>query len=406
MTQSLQTVHNEMMKTADAKTIEQEVRAVESRKGVNHSLQQMRAWLDEYLPEHHKLKSVQIAGTNGKGSVCRWLEMMAQNRQLKPAVFTSPHLISHFERMRVDGKDIAPEEWHEIYSRWKDFFERENFTMFEIDFWMAVDWFLQKGTGLAIMETGLGGERDAVTALDHQVKAITNIGLDHTAWLGDTREKIAETKGRIARKNVPLLTAERDPSCLSIIGQCAREAGTWLEQIHPDFHDWPDHLPLYQRENLALAMGTARALRMKIFPHEYQRMLQEFSWTGRFTVLRTDPLMVVDGAHNIDGIRALVSSCRNRTFEKIYFSVLADKNGRAMIRELQTVCREIVLVDFDNYRMADLQQLAWETGLETVSFDQMMEELKDIKKNTLVCGSLYFAGELLSRLQEREKEER
>ncbi|MCF0245849.1 MAG: folylpolyglutamate synthase/dihydrofolate synthase [Ileibacterium sp.] len=389
----------------EKKIIEQEVAQMEARKGINHSIEQMRKWLDAYLPEHKNLKSVQIAGTNGKGSVCTWLNLIARENGWSTGVFTSPHLICHFERMQYNQASISSEEWHEIYTKWKDLFDREHFTMFEMDFWMALDWFLQKKPDLVIMETGLGGERDAVTAMDHQAKAITNIGLDHMAWLGDTREQIALTKGKIARKNVPVITAERDESCLAVLRQCALAAEAPFETGLRSFETWPAHLPVYQKDNLALALTLADHLGLSVTAKQLEEIQKAFSWKGRFEILDTHPLLVADGAHNIDGIRALVESCAGLEFKQIYFSVLKDKAGYEMIHELQKISSKIVLVDFENGRLADLETMARKERLPEVSFDQMMDHLENRKEKTLVCGSLYFVGELLAHWKGKNKNE-
>ena len=154
-------------------------------------------WLDEYLPEHKSLKKIQVAGTNGKGSTCKWLSMFLQSEDYKTGMFTSPHLISHTERIQIDSKDISLEDWERIYDTWDTFFEEKQLTMFEMDLWMALVYFIEQNVDVAIIEVGLGGRLDATTSLDYMATLITNVGLDHQEFLGDTLEQIAYEKSGI-----------------------------------------------------------------------------------------------------------------------------------------------------------------------------------------------------------------
>lgn len=143
---------------------------------------EFRSWLNEAMPEHKQLKKIQVGGTNGKGSTVAWMNQLLTKSGYKVGAFTSPHLVTHFERIRIGNTYISAADWQRIYDQYADFFEAKAFTMFEIDLWMAIAYFLEQKVDIALIEVGLGGRMDATTALDYQLLLITNVGLEHTEF--------------------------------------------------------------------------------------------------------------------------------------------------------------------------------------------------------------------------------
>lgn len=384
--------------------VQDKIKKIESVRGKNHDLVLFRQWLDEYLPEHKRLNKIQVAGTNGKGSTCRWLSMFLNNAGFSTGMFTSPHLISHMERIQVNQQNIPLDDFERIYDAYADLFEEKQMTMFEMDLWISLAYFIEKQVNVAIIEVGLGGRLDATTALDYNATLITNIGLDHQEYLGDSLEQIAFEKSGVFKSNAIALTTEENPTCQKVMELVADYmnvmlgfvslAGVREEQDGYRFeyngHTYVMDQCKYQINNMILALETLYVLGYPIEHEHIEKTLKEFSWAGRFTKLQDDPLIIVDGAHNVPGIKALVESlkCFNG---HIYFSVLKEKDAMEMIEELKKLTSNITLVDFETDRLYPLEQL----GLPIIKFGTLVDIIKTTQENLLLCGSLYFVGDVL-----------
>lgn len=384
--------------------VQDKIKKIENKRGKNHDLVLFREWLDKYLPEHRSLKKIQVAGTNGKGSTCKWLTMFLHSEGYKSGMFTSPHLISHMERIQVDSKNISLEDWERIYDTWSALFEEKQFTMFEIDLWMAIVYFIEQNVDVAIIEAGLGGRLDATTSLDYMATLITNVGLDHQEFLGDTLEQIAYEKSGIFKPDAIALTTEKNVSCQKVMELVADYLNVMLGfvslsditktktgyKIVYNGVDYFVKVPEYQIDNMILALETLFVLGYSIGSEHIQKTMNDFSWLGRFSVLREEPYVLLDGAHNVPGIKALVNALH--TFDGIiYFSVLKEKDASKMIAELRKLTDKIVLVRFDTDRLYPLEHL----GLPVIEFNELETIIKNTKENILLCGSLYFVGDVL-----------
>lgn len=373
-------------------TIQDKIHWMESIRGKNHPLSQFQVWLDRYLPSYHTLKLIQVGGTNGKGSTCQWLNLILEKEGYKVGLFTSPHLVSHSERIRINGIDISEKDWERIFDQYFSFFEQEHLTMFEMDLFIAIAYFLEQKIEIGIIEVGMGGRLDATTALDYIATLITNIGKDHMEYLGSTLPEIAKEKAGIFKKDT--LALVYDTTYFSVMEQVAFEHGTSLLAADHDLSRYDiSKLPKYQIENLVLALSALEELHL-LKPAVVQDVIDTFTWEGRFTVLRENPLLIVDGAHNVPGMLALIRSLKD-FHGVIYFSALKEKETQAMIELLLQLDQELVLVEFESERLCDLEQLAKRFHLKTISFEEMKNQLENTEKNALICGSLYFIGEVI-----------
>lgn len=377
------------------------VAEMEAMRGSNHGQSVLKTWLAgdfSTLPQ----RAIHVAGTNGKGSVITWLEVLLKQKKQSTGSFISPHLISHNERLRLSGKPIAMEKWLQIYKSWRTVFQARKMTMFEMDLWMALALFEEQRPDWVLIETGLGGGRDATTALDYPIGIITQTGMDHMAFLGGSRPEIAEAKAGIIKEDMLIVSAEKDPDCLMVYESACQKApaGFFLIDEDLDFSGfWKDSLPAYQKDNFLCALKALQLAGFAFTKEELAEAVDAFFWPARFEILRENPLLILDGAHNPDGIEALVKSLAglDPKLDAIYFSVLADKQAAAMLKTLQSLDAKIHLVRFEETRLADLQKLADAYDLDVLSLDEMMDRLKSENKRALVCGSLYFAGAVLER---------
>ena len=171
--------------------VQDKINKMKNCRGKNHDLLEFRQWLTDAMPNHTALKKIQVAGTNGKGSTSIWLRDLLMKKGYRVGVFTSPHLIHHTERIRVNDACISLDDWERIYDQYEGLFSLHKMTMFEMDLWMSLAYFIEQKVDYCIIEAGMGGRLDATTALDYQACLITNVGLDHTEYLGNTFEQIA-----------------------------------------------------------------------------------------------------------------------------------------------------------------------------------------------------------------------
>lgn len=393
--------------------LQEKISDMESKKSRNMDLDDFRKILDHYLPDHRKLSKIQVAGTNGKGSTCTWLSFLMQGLGYKVGLFTSPHLIVHNERIQVDGSMISDPDLERLYDQYSPVFVRYGFTMFEMDLFLAIAFFLEQRVDYAILEVGLGGRLDATTALDYKAAVLTNVGLEHTEILGDTLEKISYEKSGIFKPGMLGVTMEEKPECQKVIDQVVRQTRipfyysylpAYKKKGKKYLVESMDGIlifdqPLYQMKNFILACDTLYHLGFRLRYPVLQGAVDQFSFAGRYMILRKRPLVVADGAHNVHGVQVLVSSLQTWKGQ-IYFSVLREKDAPQMLALLKTLQAPITLVNFSSERLYPLETL----GFEVLSMDEMKKRLQTTQKSTLICGSLYFVGEVLRMFNRKSKE--
>lgn len=385
--------------------LEEKINYIETKIGENHDLLEFRSWLNTYLPAHQQLKKIQVGGTNGKGSTVAWMNQLLTKAGKKVGSFTSPHLLHHFERIRIGSQYISARDWERIYDQYASFFEEKNFTMFEIDLWMALAYFLEQEVDIALIEVGLGGRLDATTALDYQLLLITNVGMEHTELLGDSIEQITFEKAGIFKPGVIALTSETKENSQKVMEQVAGVIQTMLGFVSMPYKEkdgkiefvWHDYSytmkpPKYQLSNLALALEGLNQLGYYLKAEWIQEVIDSFEWEGRFMKLQEDPLILIDGAHNLDGITALVESLSSWS-GSIYFSVLKDKDAIKMLELLSSYHCPITLVKMEKERAYPLEEL----GYPIIDEDELFERLHASEEDCLLCGSLYFVGDILNQ---------
>ena len=283
---------------------------------------------------------IHVAGTNGKGSVCAFLTSVFREAGLKVGTFISPHLIDFEERIMVDGRQISRED----VTRIGNVLLEQEFgvtpTMFDYCVLMAVLYFKEQNCDLVIMETGLGGRLDSTNALGNPVvSVITRIGYDHMNILGNTIEEIAQEKAGIIKARVPVVIAPQESEALAVLQRAAAAKGVRARCVQEkDLQGakalQPGLLGAYQRENAATAMCAAQVawtgcrIEKEKMKTVIARGIHRAVWPGRMEILSTEPFLMVDGAHNSNGIHALRTSLEELyPEEKFHFvmGVMADK---------------------------------------------------------------------------------
>lgn len=354
------------------------------------------------------LAFIHVAGTNGKGSTCAFLTNILAKAGLKCGCFTSPHLIHFEERITVDQQMIPKEVVTRLGNELLSIDFGVTPTMFDYCLVMAVLYFKECGCNVAVMETGLGGRLDSTNALGNpMVAVITRIGYDHMAILGNTLTEIASEKAGILKENVPAIFAPQDDEALAVL---RKYPGTLVssEDMEKVAFMKPGLMGEYQLENGAAAMLAAQKFLSQIgFDEEradaaIEAGIHTAIWKGRMEILSREPYLMVDGAHNSNGIHALKTSLMKLyPDEKFHFvmGVMADKDYEKMIEELLSLAIDFVTVTPESSRALQAESLAEKIRSQGIPARSMASvedvlTLPRVGEKTIALGSLYFIGEL------------
>ncbi len=373
------------------------------------------------------LKFIHVAGTNGKGSFCAMTESILRASGYKTGLFTSPYIKVFNERMQVSGEMISDEELAQITEYVKPFADKmaDKPTEFELITAIAFVYFKRHNCDIVVLEAGMGGRLDSTNIITTPIlSVITGIALDHTQFLGDTVEKIAQEKAGIIKKNVPLLYGGKDDSARSVIKKRAEEfmdVDYSLLKIRKmdlsgtvfDFKDRKNlYIPLlgkYQPENACVVLSAIDILKEKGFnicENSILKGLSSVKWIGRFEILNKEPLVIFDGAHNPQGICASVESLLNYFDEKVYIltGVLKDKDYLFIASELSKIAEKAFTITPDNPRALpakDFLEILEKNGVSSKAFDRIEEAYESAKKEAekfnkplIILGSLYTYASL------------
>lgn len=354
------------------------------------------------------LAFIHVAGTNGKGSTCAFLTNILAKAGLKCGCFTSPHLIHFEERITVDQQMIPKEVVTRLGNELLSIDFGVTPTMFDYCLVMAVLYFKECGCNVTVMETGLGGRLDSTNALGNpMVAVITRIGYDHMAILGNTLTEIASEKAGILKENVPAIFAPQEEEALAVL---RKHPGTLVssEDMEKVAFMKPGLMGEYQLENGAAAMLAAQKFLSRIgFDEEradaaIEAGIHTAIWKGRMEILSREPYLMVDGAHNSNGIHALKTSLMKLyPDEKFHFvmGVMADKDYEKMIEELLSLAIDFVTVTPESSRALQAESLAEKIRSQGIPARSMASvadvlTLPRVGEKTIALGSLYFIGEL------------
>ena len=396
--------------------------------GMRPGTERVQAALDAVGNPEQRCRLVQVGGTNGKGSIAAMLAAIGTAGGQRTGLYTSPHLASFRERIRVDGRAISQDDLADGVDALGTLIARLDLTTFEAATVLALDHFAREAVELAVLEVGLGGRLDATTVGRPDAVVLGPVDLDHQAWLGDTIAAIATEKAAIIRSGVAL-SARQHPEAEAVIraragatgipllvegadleGRVARFGldGQWLDLRGRDWRLAEVFCPLlgpHQASNALLATATARQLGM---PEAAQREgLARVRWPGRFQVLPGEPLLVLDGAHNPAGARALADALR------LYFpgrpltlviGVLGDHDAAGILAALRPLASRVVLTPVASPRTASPAALARMVpagpGLVEIagSAAEALALATRPPATPIVCvaGSLYLVGEVLA----------
>lgn len=391
-----------------------------SRRGVDLGLERLQAALAEMGHPERQFAAVQVAGTNGKGSISTMLQAIATAAGIRCGLYTSPHLLSWCERIRLPDGLIGEAELQRLLGRLQPLALRHDLTPFELVTAAAMQAFADAGVELAVLEVGLGGRLDATTVHpDRQVLAFASIGLDHTEHLGPTISAIAREKAGVLHSAAVAVSGPQTAEAAQVLNQQAERIGCalrWVEPLQP-----PEHGGLalglrgnLQRLNAAVAVGAANALAERGWPisaDAIQQGLLQARWPGRLDQRRFQGrLLLVDGAHNPPAAAALRQELdqldrQSGTTQPRRWLIGMQRHKDApqllssLLRPGDAVRVVALPAEHSSWNASELQAA---TGREmqqaTGGLEAQLEWLMDSAALPVACGSLYLVAELLPLL--------
>lgn len=396
------------------------------------SLERIKKLLSFYENPQNSFKSIHIAGTNGKGSVCKFISEILQQSGYKAGLYTSPHLIDVRERIKVGNELIEEKDFSllvsSIQEKFKEFPEDDSPTYFEVLTCLAFQYFKKMRVDFAVIEVGLGGRFDATNVIIPEVSVITNISYDHTEYLGRKIEEIAFEKGGIIKEGVPVCFGGRSPTAWKVIKKIAKEKGAeafWLydrnfslkrifsmgrrgfyiKSLRGDYEIFPLAKGLFQGENIAVSVLASEILAEKGYNINKEFIIKGIENSiieGRMEILEGNPCMIIDGAHNPEAMKKLVISLKEMGIDSfvLLYASMKDKDIEKISKILFPEAKKIVLTKVEELRGEEPENIVRRSGLKMnfvieKNFERAFEIAKSFCNSSdflLVTGSLYLAG--------------
>ena len=359
-------------------------------------------------------RSIHIAGTKGKGSTAAMIESCLRAASYRTEFYTSPHLHTFRERMRVDNEYISRDDFAQLVDELEPhLIAVEGVTWFEVATALAFMYFARSQIDVAVLEVGLGGRFDATNVVTPIVSVITSLSMDHMNLLGNTIEQIAFEKAGIIKRQVPVVSAAQVPEALDVIRRVARIRGAKLivvppPQPSPDVQGRERLLPLRGAHQLINASVGVTALQIAnehglvVGDEAIRQGLATVEWPGRLEILSHDPLMIVDGAHNGDSAQKLATALRE-VFHinqwTLVIGISADKDIPAIFDALRPMAARIIVTRARNTRAADIEELALQVtdrGQEPIIAASVANAIElALKHQTpiIITGSLFTVAD-------------
>lgn len=375
-----------------------------------------------------QFKSVHIAGTNGKGSVAHLLAAVLQEAGHKTGLYTSPHLKDFRERIRINGEMIPPEKVTAFIQQYQQDFEKMELSFFEMTVGLAFQYFAEEKVDIAVVETGMGGRLDSTNILEPEISLITNIGLDHTRFLGNTLELIAAEKAGIIKENTPIIIGETQAEIEHVFESKAQQMEAELifaDQVFdarrvetPEatsrYYDiWKNASPYlerlelglggdYQQKNILSAICTLDKLKAAYGIDEghiregFARVVPLTGLLGRWQKLSSKPVVIADAAHNISGIKEMLLQLTQMEYNNLHivFGMVDDKQQedilQIMPRQAQFYfCKPDIPRGMDAEKLAEK---AFEVGLRGAVYHSVRDAYRSAYNNAAFNDLIFIGG--------------
>ena len=372
---------------------------------------------------HEHLKAIHVAGTNGKGSTSHLIAAALQASGRKVGLFTSPHLVSLTERIRINGQPIPEETVAAFVTEHKDFLDATQPSFFETMTALGFWYFVQQEVDIAVVEVGLGGRLDSTNVLTPILSVITNIGLDHTEFLGNTLTQIAKEKAGIIKPGVPVVIGESHPQTINVFLSKAQECGSdiwfadqceYLRRTRLKVAPECELKGIYQEHNLQTAFVALRALSNYKLPITNIQIAEGFAHVctmtglrGRWEILRKEPLVICDTGHNSHGLQYVARQLKELPNPHIYivFGMVNDKDTEVVMRLMPAGERyHYIFTRPNTQRARRAQEMLALWGKEGIAIEDPQEAFAYAKAKAkaddaiFIGGSNYLVGEAINTI--------
>lgn len=402
------------------------------RFGIKPGLERTLHLLEKAGNPHRKLRCIHVAGTNGKGTTCGIITSILMEYGFKTALYTSPHIADFNERIRINGEKISDYELASLAEEFLDYGRDVSATFFEITTAIALKYFSMNSPDYCVIETGMGGRFDSTNVIAPIVSVITDIGLEHTQYLGNTIDKIAFEKAGIIKPNIPLVCNASNLTAMNVFATICKERNSGLiipKNIYhvtnivfnPDFTmtlELEAQNKLYrltspyagdhQCSNIITAITALDQLGFDEEDKIQQGLTNAIANTGtigRIQMLRDDPYLIIDSAHNPDALKKLADTivkCTGSTMKwSVLFAAMKDKDIEKMLEAIFPITDELIITKPDNVRASSPQDIAFiakKIGFKEIIIlpkpEPAFVQLINGCKPSIVCGSFFLLGDL------------
>ncbi|OGU77423.1 MAG: hypothetical protein A2V93_09560 [Ignavibacteria bacterium RBG_16_34_14] len=399
--------------------------------GIKLGLDNIKSFLEHLENPQIHLKAFHIAGSNGKGSTSAFTASILQEFGYKTGLYTSPHFVKFNERIVINGEQISDKVIADFFEKHEKFIEEHKLTFFEVTTALAFQYFKDQKVDYAVIETGLGGRLDATNVFNAYAVMITSISLEHTQILGKTIREIAEEKSAIIKNHNKVFIGKVPDEAREVIERKCRETKSMLYKIEDYTNEKPGSLELYteeiefdewtmplkgdyQKYNAALAaLAVSKTLNLdnfRKFETGIRNVISNTGFQGRYEFYCTKPDIILDSAHNPEGITNFISEFKKYKYKKrtIIFGALNDKNVKEMFLKLRDHFDEIYItkVNIDrSFSIGELNDIANEVNIKVKSQDNPVSFMLDFQTKAeedeclVVLGSMYLLGDIKSLLR-------
>ena len=351
---------------------------------------------------HHHFKSIHVAGTNGKGSTSSMIASILQEAGYRVGLYTSPHLKDFRERIQINGKPASKQFVIQFIKRNRAFFEAHSLSFFEMTVGMAFDYFAKKKVDIAVIEVGLGGRLDSTNIITPEVSVITNIGLDHTQFLGETLPEIATEKAGIIKEGIPVVIGEFHDETFPVFESIAKERNAPLHLVDSASVTYKtDLLGLYQQLNAKTAVAAVSQLKGFIINGTHiskglQKVVKNTGLLGRWQVLQETPKVICDTAHNREGLTLVMEQLGKETYRALHIvlGVVKDKTLATVLPLFPAVAQYYFCAP-DIPRalpVTALQKQAIEFGLKGKVYSSVSEAYTTALRNAADADVVFVGG--------------
>ena len=353
------------------------------------------------FPER-KFKSIHVGGTNGKGSTSHMIASILQEAGYKVGLYTSPHLKNFTERIRINATEISREFIVDFIEEHKSFLEKQKLSFFEMTVGMAFDYFAKEKVNIAIIEVGLGGRLDSTNIITPEVSVITNIGLDHTQFLGETLPEIAFEKAGIIKKNTPVVIGEKQEEVQRVFIEKAKELNAEISFASDDNQSYKtDLLGEYQQKNLNTAVLAIEKLKnFNVNENQITKgllnVVKNTNLKGRWQVLKESPKVICDTAHNKEGLTLTMNQLQKEIYNNLHIvlGVVSDKKLDAVLSLFPKNARYYFCQPSipRALNVDELEKDALKFKLIGEKYTSVNEAYKSAKENSTIKDVIYIGG--------------